>query len=142
MWTDRHTCLSVLFRRTFACKKKISQFFLKLWVTSEKPTYQTWIHARHREAKGVRRWVRAGVDMCAWALALPPAHTRLYNKWLPIGRIDLCTGIAVVQSGLFEFQALVEEARYMKIYLHSYQIQVTIINPCGHAKFKDTSHLI
>ena len=54
--------------------------------------------------------------------------------------MDLCIGIAAVQGGLFEFQALVEEARYMKIYLHSYQTQVTIITPCGHAKYEDTAH--
>ena len=46
----------------------------------------------------------------------------------------------MVQGGLFEFQASVEEAQYMKIYLHSYQTQVTIITPCADAKFKNTAH--
>ena len=30
----------------------------------------------------------------------------------------------------------------MKIYLHSYQTQVTIITPCGHAKYEDTAHYV
>ena len=67
-------------------------------------------------------------------------RTRLHNKWLPIGRISTCTRIVAVQGGLFEFQASVEEARYMKILLHSYQTQVTIIAPCDHAKFQDKAH--
>ena len=57
-----------------------------------------------------------------------------------MGHMGLCTGIAAVQGGLFEFQALVEEARYMKIYLHSYQTQLTIITPCGHAKYEDIAY--
>ena len=57
-----------------------------------------------------------------------------------MGRMGLCTGIAAVQGGLFEFQALVEEAWYMKIYLYSYQTQLTIITPCGHAKYEDTAY--
>ena len=90
--------------------------------------------------KGTHRRVRAGVDVCAQSEALSPARIRLQKKWLPVGRMGLCTRIAVVQGGLFEFQAPVEEARYMKIYLHSYQTQVTIITPYAHAKYKDTAH--
>ena len=72
--------------------------------------------------------------------ALQLARICLQKKWLPVGRMGLCIGIAAVQGGLFEFQAPVEEAWYMKIYLHSYQTQVTIITPCGHANYKDTIH--
>ena len=90
--------------------------------------------------EGARRQVCPHADVCAWPQALPPVRIRLQKRWLPLGRMGLCTGIAAVQGGLFEFQAPVEEARYMKIYLHSYQTQVTIIIPCGHAKFKDTAH--
>ena len=94
---------------------------------------QTWIHAGHREVESTRRRVRAGAGAFARAhrSAQQMAASRTHR---------LCIGIAAVQGGLFEFQALVVEARYMKIYLHSYQTQVTIITPCGHAKFKDTTH--
>ena len=61
---DGHTCPSVLFRRTFACKKYFTNFFFQLvvgnygfWVTSVKPTCQTWIHAGHREVEGSRERV-------------------------------------------------------------------------------------
>ena len=34
--------------------------------------------------------------ICVRPQALPPAHIRLQTKWLPVERMGLCTGIAVV----------------------------------------------
>ena len=47
------------------CKIFFTNFFKKLWVTSVKPTCQTWIHAGHKEAEGARRWVRVGASASA-----------------------------------------------------------------------------
>ena len=47
------------------CKIFFTNFFLKLWVTSVKPTYQIWIHVGHREKEGTLRRVRAGVGASA-----------------------------------------------------------------------------
>ena len=96
--------------------------------------------ARAQTGKDACTRVRAGADVCTRPQTLLPACIRLPKKWIPVGRMGLCTGIAAVQGGLFEFQAPVEEAQYMKIYLHSYQTQVTIITLCSHAKYEDTAH--
>ena len=112
--TDGHTCPSVLFRRTFACKNFFTIFFFTVGNFSEADVSNLnpcWRRAcadgcaraqtgkgvrrrvtvradgcmRAQMGKGVRRRVRAGADVCAHPQMLPPACIRLPKKWIPVG---------------------------------------------------------
>ena len=72
--TDGHTCPSVLFRRTSACKKFFTIFFFTVGNFSEADV-----------SNQNPRWRRARADGCARAQTLPPARIRLPKKWIPVG---------------------------------------------------------
>ena len=74
MRKDGHTCPSILFRWTFACKFFFTIFFFTVGNFSEvdvsnlNPRWRTACadaRGRAQTGKGVHRRVRAGVDVCA-----------------------------------------------------------------------------
>ena len=92
--TDGHTCPSVLFRWTCACKNLFTIFFFTVGNFSEADVPNLdpcWRRAcadgcmrAQTSARALTR-LRALADASACAHTLPPARIRLPKKWIPVG---------------------------------------------------------